>query len=432
MRRRSESSSSRSSTACARAGSASSDSANRRTSLATSPSRTTRSRSSEPTRSSSGASRSSGATPRSAAAASARAPSPSSGSSASAAAAVASPSSATCRMRSRSPRSASSSPGSSPSVSSTSAASSSRRARSASAPRSSSSRRRVASPRWRHASRASHATGLLVGADERVEQVALVRWAGETALGELPREREQPIGRGDEILARDAPAPGEGARAAVGAHPARDDEARLVVRPEVAQRLEPLLVEEPVGHLELGLDVRLATRGADGRRVALRAEQEPDRLGDDRLAGAGLARERDEPGRELEVGLADQDEVLDPQSAKHTGDRRQAPRAATPVRWAGREALAVAADEGRVGERGEERVRLAEAHGDGRRRPPPHRCVGRRPGRRPVLPASGSRRRRPSRAARRAAGRGASAERRRSSQGRRCPTSAPGPPFERL
>ena len=89
----------------------------------------------------------------------------------------------------------------------------------------------------------------------------------------------------------------------------------------------PSSSKNPVGHLELGLDVRLPTRGAHRRRVALRAEQEPDGLGDDRLAGAGLTRERDEPGRELEVGLADQDEVLDPQTSKHTGivDSRLAP-----------------------------------------------------------------------------------------------------------
>ncbi len=137
-------------------------------------------------------------------------------------------------------------------------------------------------------------TSLLVGPDEGVEQVALMGGAGESALRELAREGEQPFGCRHEIVPCDAPAPGECPRAAVGAHTARDDESRLVVRAEVAERLQPLLVEEPVGHLELGLDVRLPSGGADRRRVALRAEQEADRLRHDRLAGAGLPRERDE------------------------------------------------------------------------------------------------------------------------------------------
>ena len=57
------------------------------------------------------------------------------------------------------------------------------------------------------------------------------------------------------------------------------------------------------------------------RGVALRAEQEPDRLREDRLPGAGLAGERDEPRAELEVRLADEDEVLDPQPCAARRDR---------------------------------------------------------------------------------------------------------------
>ena len=157
----------------------------------------------------------------------------------------------------------------------------------------------------------------LVGADERVQELQLVGRAREPALRELSGEDEQPVGRGDEVLAGDAAAPGECPRPPVRGDAAGDDEPGLVVRAEVAKRLEPLLVEEPLRDLELGLDVRLAPRRADGGRVALRAEQQADRLRDDRLPGAGLAGDRDEAGRELEVRLADEDEVLDPQSAKH-------------------------------------------------------------------------------------------------------------------
>ena len=76
------------------------------------------------------------------------------------------------------------------------------------------------------------------------------------------------------------------------------DEPRLVLRPQLGERSELLVVEEAVGHVELGLDVRLRPLGADGRGIRAGPEQEPDRLREDRLARAGLARDRVQPGRE--------------------------------------------------------------------------------------------------------------------------------------
>ena len=154
----------------------------------------------------------------------------------------------------------------------------------------------------------------LLGADERVEQLELVARTRKPPLSELAGEREQPVRGGDEVVAGDAPAPGVSAGATVAIHAARDDEPGLVVRPQLAQRLHAVLVEEALGDVELRLDVRLGACRADGCSVALRAEQQPDRLGDDRLPRAGLAGQGDEPRVKLEVGLADQDEVLDPQS----------------------------------------------------------------------------------------------------------------------
>ena len=84
-----------------------------------------------------------------------------------------------------------------------------------------------------------------------------------------------------------------------------------------ASALELLVVEEARRQVELGLDVGLVAVRPDERGVAARAEQEPDRLREDRLAGAGLAGDRVQPGRELELGLADEDEVLDAEPAKH-------------------------------------------------------------------------------------------------------------------
>ena len=55
--------------------------------------------------------------------------------------------------------------------------------------------------------------------------------------------------------------------------------------------------------------------GTDGAGIALDAEQQADRLREDRLAGSGLAAEDVEPGGQLELDLANEDEVLDPEAA---------------------------------------------------------------------------------------------------------------------
>ena len=95
------------------------------------------------------------------------------------------------------------------------------------------------------------------------------------------------------------------------------------MRPEVGERLEAVLVEQARRQLELGLDVGLVGGRAEEARVALRPEEEPDGLGEDRLARTGLARDRVQPGRELELGLADEHEVLDTEPAQHGSNRRE-------------------------------------------------------------------------------------------------------------
>ena len=106
----------------------------------------------------------------------------------------------------------------------------------------------------------------------------------------------------------------ERTRAAVRTHAPGEQQLVLVVGHEAG---------DAVGH-ELGrhlgecrLDVGLAAGGPDERGVGLAAEQQRDRLGDDRLAGARLARQHVQARRELERRLADQDEVRDAQLAQH-------------------------------------------------------------------------------------------------------------------
>ena len=160
------------------------------------------------------------------------------------------------------------------------------------------------------------AAALLLLADERVEHVELVRRSAETALLELARHRDQALGSGCEILAGDGAPPRVCARAAVAEDAPGEHETGLVLRRQLGQPAELVVVEEPVRDVELGLDVRLGACGADDARIALGPEQQSDCLRQDRLAGARLARDRGQPGSRREDAVANEDEVLDAQATK--------------------------------------------------------------------------------------------------------------------
>ncbi len=160
------------------------------------------------------------------------------------------------------------------------------------------------------------AAAQLVLAGEGVEHVELVRRPTEAALLELAGHRDQPLrGRG-EILARDGAPPGVGAGATVAEDAAGEHEAGLVLGRELGEACELLVLEEAVGEVELSLDVGLGSARPDDAGIALRAEQETDGLGQNRLAGARLARDRRQSGAGHELAVADEDEVLDPQATK--------------------------------------------------------------------------------------------------------------------
>ena len=120
------------------------------------------------------------------------------------------------------------------------------------------------------------AAAQLLLADERVEHVELVRRTAETALLELARHRDQALGGGCEILAGNGAPPRVCARAAVAEDAPGEHEAGLVLRRQLGEPAELVVVEEPVRDVELGLDVRLGACGADDARIALGAEQQSD------------------------------------------------------------------------------------------------------------------------------------------------------------
>ena len=159
---------------------------------------------------------------------------------------------------------------------------------------------------------------LLFLAGIRVEHVELVRGSRQPALLELAGHRKQALGRRGEVLACDRASPRIRARASVREDAASEDQAGLVLGRKRGECLQLLVVEEALGQVELRLHVRLPRASPDRGRVALRPEQEPERLGEDRLPGPGFARDRVQPLRRRKLGRSDQDEVLDVEATKQT------------------------------------------------------------------------------------------------------------------
>ena len=169
-----------------------------------------------------------------------------------------------------------------------------------------------------------------------IEDVELKRRTREPALLELARHRDQTLRGGCDVFARDRPTPGVRPRAAVAEDAARDHEPCLTLRAQLGERRDVVLVEEALRHVELRLDVGLRSVGADGGRVGARAEQQANRLREDRLAGASLSRDGVQTRSERELRLTDEDEVLDPEATKH--DRPQRARSSSRIsscRWKG-------------------------------------------------------------------------------------------------
>ena len=85
----------------------------------------------------------------------------------------------------------------------------------------------------------------------------------------------------------------------------------FVRRSQLGEGGELVLLQDARSQIDLGLDVRLVAVRPDEGGIALRAEQEADRLREDRLAGSGLAGDRIEPRSKRELRFVDQDEILD-------------------------------------------------------------------------------------------------------------------------
>ena len=226
------------------------------------------------------------------------------------------------RSRSRSPASAarSCSPGSTSSISpsSNSTRSSWRsRAPASSASRSSSARASLRRPRPR---RRPRAVGLRRAAG-RIEDLQLGGREHQAAVLVLAVEREQAARQLAQLADGDRATAEIGPRATVGADAARQHKLAGVHR--------KMLAAQAFGELEHTLDVGLRRTRPDDPRARPPAEQEVQRMGQDRLAGAGLAGDHVEAADQLEAGLLDQQNpgrTARAACGRSTSDRGRNPR----------------------------------------------------------------------------------------------------------
>jgi hypothetical protein len=113
----------------------------------------------------------------------------------------------------------------------------------------------------------------LLLAAERVENRELIGRTRQPTLLELAGHGQEPLAERGDVLPGGAPPPRVGAGAPLGGDPACEDDALLVLRPELGQPRERLLVEQDCRQVELRLDVGVCTARPHGRGFPLRAEE---------------------------------------------------------------------------------------------------------------------------------------------------------------
>ena len=98
-----------------------------------------------------------------------------------------------------------------------------------------------------------------------------------------------------------------------GPDPAAEDDLLGAVGKALGELGQLGVVEQPVREREDSLDPGLLGPGPDDLRPRLAAHQQVERVGEHRLARAGLAGDRVQALAEAQLGPLDQQQVLDPQ-----------------------------------------------------------------------------------------------------------------------
>ncbi len=160
-------------------------------------------------------------------------------------------------------------------------------------------------------------------AAERVEQRALFLGVLERLVRVLAVQVDQLLAQRAELRQRHRVAVDEGPRAALRIEHATHQHLAVLVGKRVLG--EPGTRVRRVGDVERGRELRPFGAGPDLPHFEAVAEQEPERVEEDRLARTGFAGEHGKPGIELEVERVDEHEVADRQVAEHraSGGGRQ-------------------------------------------------------------------------------------------------------------
>ena len=133
----------------------------------------------------------------------------------------------------------------------------------------------------------------------------------------LTVESDEPARHRAKVLGGDGAALKVRARSALGGDATRKDQLVGVELDTLAQLGEVGVACKRVIRGEHALDVGLARAGPQDAAPALAAEQQVERMGEKRLAGAGLARDDVEAGIEPQLGALDQEEVFDAELEEH-------------------------------------------------------------------------------------------------------------------
>ena len=147
---------------------------------------------------------------------------------------------------------------------------------------------------------------LLAGADVGVEQLQLGGGEHQLAVLVLAVERQQAAAELLQVGLGGGAAAHVGAGPAVGPHPPGEHDL-------LGARGQALGARQFRREVEDTLDVGLRRAGADDVAPRLAAEQQVQGVREQRLAGAGLAREHVEPGGQAQLGALHQQQVLDAQ-----------------------------------------------------------------------------------------------------------------------
>ena len=171
----------------------------------------------------------------------------------------------------------------------------------------------------------------VAAAAEAVQEVELRRRQRQASVLVLPEERDQPSPDRLEVRRGGGSALNERPRAALGAHPPGEHDLGRFLFDALAQLGQLRLVQQAGGQLEGSFHVGLACARPHDPRPRPAAKHEIERVSEDGLAGARLARDGRQPLPRAQLGALDQQEVLYAELEEHQPGLPARPDGETPL-----------------------------------------------------------------------------------------------------